>query len=68
VRYRGGVGRHALRDGTSGRYESTAACDACGRPTGADYFTDDEVCGNGDGPGFRLCARSLCMARRDVLS
>lgn len=37
--------------------------DGCGKPVGTNYFTDDEVCGGGDGPGFYLCAR--CAKSRE---
>ncbi len=40
-------------------------CDACGKVAGDDHYTDDEVCDGGDGPGFFLCTRRSCMARRD---
>lgn len=58
--------KHDERD-TSGRYTDGHKCDACNKPTGVDYFTDDEVCGGSDGPGFYLCARKGCEKRRDAL-
>lgn len=35
-------------------------CDACGEVILDNYHTDDEICGNGDGPGFYL--HSTCGA------
>lgn len=52
------------RDGRSGRYIASAACDCCGKPVGTNYFTDAEVCGGGDGPGFYLCERKHCEKLR----
>jgi len=39
-------------------------CDACGSPIVGEHFTDEEVCGTGDGPGFLLCDGEECKARR----
>ena len=60
--------RHELRDDSSGQFVKTQPCDGCGKPTGRDYFTDDEVCGGSDGPGFYLCGRKRCCAKREHLS
>lgn len=52
---------------SDGRYAREQRCDSCGRGIfGAttEYATDEEVCGNGDGPGFFLCyRRPRCAAR-----
>lgn len=42
-------------------------CDSCGvrirtRDGALQHYTDAEVCGNGDGPGFLLCGRTACGA------
>ena len=58
---------HQEREARSGRYAATTPCDACGKPVGTNYYTDGEVCGNGDGPGFYLCERLRCIARRTDL-
>jgi hypothetical protein len=57
---------HDDRDYRSGRYRKSPACDGCGKPCGTNYFTDDEVCGSGDGPGFFLCDRARCCKKRDL--
>lgn len=57
---------HTDRDRRSGRYANSRACDACGKPVGTNYYTDDEVCEGSDGPGFFLCDRVRCMAKRDL--
>lgn len=64
------VRRHAWdeRDDRTGRYVTSPPCDACGKPVGTDYITDGLVCGNGDGPGFYLCDRKRCRAKRELLS
>jgi hypothetical protein len=46
---------HDARSERTGRYVESRRCDACGRPCGTDYGTDDDVCGGSDGPGFFLC-------------
>jgi hypothetical protein len=58
---------HTDRELKSGQYRKGPQCDACNKPTGTDYFTDVDVCDGGDGPGFFLCERKRCMARRDAL-
>ena len=55
------------RSARTGRYVKSTPCDACGKPVGEDYCTDDEVCGSTDGPGFYLCTRARCAKRRDAL-
>jgi hypothetical protein len=51
-----------------GRYAQVEACDACGKNAGyPNHNTDDEVCGNGDGPGFFLCNRKTCGKRYENL-
>lgn len=52
----------------AGRYRKSPTCDGCGKPAGTAWFTDEEVCGGSDGPGFYLCDRSACVARRDGLA
>lgn len=47
-----------------GQFKTSARCDCCGRPVGSAYFTDDEVCGTGDGPGFYVCERKSCVKLR----
>jgi hypothetical protein len=59
---------HDKRNWSSGQFIKSAACDGCGKPVGTNYFTDDEVCGGGDGPGFYLCERKRCAARREGMS
>lgn len=49
----------------SGRYRSSILCDCCSKPLGdlskdGNHYTDDEVCGSSDGPGFYLCGRVAC--------
>lgn len=50
-----------------GQFVKSPACDCCGKPTGRDYCTDDEVCGGNDSPGFYLCSRVRCVAKREAL-
>jgi len=63
-------GQHAAagdaeRD-NSGRYRMAHLCDGCGKSSGYPHnFTDYDVCGNGDGPGFLLCARPACGKKYD---
>lgn len=51
--------------GTSGRFQSSTACDFCGRSCAGGHMSDTRVCGNSDGPGFFLCARASCRRARD---
>lgn len=51
----------------AGKYKSTPLCDACNKPVGTNYYTDEQACGNSDGPGFYLCERALCKMIRDGL-
>ncbi len=49
----------------SGRFAKSTLCDCCSKSLGRlddpeNHFTDDEVCGSGDGPGFYLCGRKEC--------
>ena len=62
------LNRHAHddRDYRSGKFRKSPACDGCGKPVGTNYFTDEDVCGGGDGPGFYLCDRVRCCQRRDL--
>ncbi len=60
--------RHDLRDDNNQHFAKSPACDACGKPTGTVYYTDTDVCGNTDGPGFFLCDRKRCRSRREGLS
>jgi hypothetical protein len=57
--------QHVAKD-RRGKYQASASCDGCGKPVGTNYYTDDEVCGAGDGPGFYLCDRKRCVAKRDL--
>lgn len=50
-----------------GRFRKAPTCDGCNKSTGHSYITDTEVCGGGDGPGFFLCDRARCTAKRDAL-
>lgn len=59
--------KHSERESGGGRFSKTPPCDACGKPVGTDFMTDDEVVGSGDGPGFFLCDRKRCAAKRDQL-
>lgn len=43
-------------------------CDACSLATIGPHITDADVCLTGDGPGFWLCDRDDCIARRNVPS
>jgi hypothetical protein len=61
------LARHPHLDrNRAGRFVVTPLCDGCNRPVGTSFFTDDEVCGTTDGPGFYLCDRAACMRRRDL--
>ena len=53
--------------GTSGRFQSSTACDFCGKSCAAEHFTDERACGGGDGPGFFLCGRAACEKSRERL-
>jgi hypothetical protein len=62
-------GQHALAGEeertASGKFRQSILCDCCGMPIGdldkpGNHFTDDEVCGSSDGPGFFLCSRRAC--------
>lgn len=60
------------RDAASGRFVTSILCDACGKPMGnldkpGNHYTDDEVCGGSDGPGFYLCHRVRCGEHRESL-
>ncbi len=57
--------KHERRD-AGGRFSTGHLCDFCNKPTGADFETDPDVCGGGDGPGFFLCSRKRCSAKREV--
>lgn len=55
--------------GTDGKYVAAPRCDCCGKPTNeAERYTDDEVCGGTDGPGFFICHRKRCATKRDALT
>lgn len=58
---------HDYRSLRSGQFIKSESCDGCGKPVGTNYFTDDEVCGGGDGPGFYLCERAQCAKSREGL-
>lgn len=53
--------------GNDGRYVKSDLCDFCVKPVGTEYCTDAEVCGDSDGPGFLLCQRKRCEAKRSAL-
>ncbi len=53
--------------GTSGRFQSSTACDFCGKSCAAEHFTDDRASGSSDGPGFYLCGRVACEKARERL-
>ena len=55
------------RNRRTGQYRAGPKCDSCGRPTGDNYFTDEEVCGGSDGPGFYLCGRKSCAKQHEGL-
>jgi hypothetical protein len=57
------IARWDKRDSGGGRFRASPKCDGCGKPTGRDCATDDEVCQGGDGPGFYLCGRVRCGKR-----
>jgi hypothetical protein len=57
---------HDKRD-KAGKFVSSPKCDACGKPVGTNYYTDDEVCSGSDGPGFYLCERKRCGASLEGL-
>lgn len=66
--------RHAAREATGGRFTRGYSCDYCGKSIGRDaagainHYTDDDVCGGSDGPGFMLCGRVRCCREREALS
>ncbi len=49
-----------------GQFRKSPACDGCGKPCGTVYLTDEEVCGNSDGPGFYICNRARCPSRKEA--
>jgi hypothetical protein len=53
--------------GASGRFVKVQCCDFCQKPVTGEHFTDSRVCGGTDGPGFYLCDRKRCIAKRDAL-
>jgi len=55
------------REASGGRFRRSPACDFCGKSCAAEHFTDDRVCGSGDGPGFYLCGRAACARARERL-
>lgn len=54
--------QHTYR-GRDGRYKKSELCDGCGKPVGTAHFTDEDVCGTTDGPGFYVCERVRCRRR-----
>lgn len=58
--------RHTRRNAT-GQYLAGPPCDGCGAPVGTEPWTDDEICGATDGPGFYLCQRVRCRKRREAM-
>lgn len=57
---------HETRD-RSGRYSPGHLCDCCNKPAGTDPLCDDEVTRGDQIPGFILCERKRCEAKRDAL-
>lgn len=53
---------------SNGRYKVEQRCDACAKPIHGTHYTDDAVCGGGDGPGFFLCGRVRCSKRYENMS
>ena len=51
----------------SGRFGSVTRCDCCDKPVTGEHLSDSRVCGNDDGPGFYLCDRKRCEAKREKL-
>lgn len=56
--------------GYDGRFKISILCDCCGKPMGdldkdGNHFTDSDVCGSSDGPGFFLCHRKRCHAAQE---
>jgi len=52
-----------------GRYANERRCDGCGgRIKLDDYCTDEEVCGDTDGPGFYVCGRTRCPSSSSTLT
>lgn len=48
--------------------DTRAKCDGCGEPIAhGEHFTDEAVCGNGDGPGFLLCGSDPCNSSHQHL-
>lgn len=58
---------HVAKD-QAGRYKASALCDGCNKPVGTNYYTDDDVCGGSDGPGFFMCERKRCAAKLEGLT
>jgi hypothetical protein len=58
---------HVAKDRT-GRYEASSLCDGCNKPVGTNYYSDEDVCGSGDGPGFYRCDRKRCAAKLEGLT
>lgn len=59
--------------GADGRFQQSILCDCCGKPMGdldkeGNHFTDGEVCGASDGPGFFLCHRKRCQKAQEGLN
>jgi hypothetical protein len=52
----------------NGQYRVTPKCDGCGKPIGTNYFTDSDICGGSDGPGFYICDRVRCAKRLEGLN
>lgn len=50
-----------------GRYVASPLCDGCNKPVGTNWYTDAEVCGGGDGPGFFVCERARCSKKLEGL-
>ena len=60
--------RHRKREKAGGRYAASPPCDACGKPSGTDPLSDDEVMdATKSSLGLVLCERKTCEAKRGAL-
>ena len=48
--------------------DDSLLCDGCGKSVEGDYYTDEEVCRTGDGPGFVICGEPECTSRFEASS
>jgi hypothetical protein len=59
--------RHSDKD-RRGKYRASPRCDGCNKAVGTNYFSDEEVCGGSDGPGFYRCERVRCSTKLEKLN